>query len=61
MFKRLDNLRIQAAEDARRMFLPQETIDMIQNSRATFESLRRYYTGEVDTTPDLRGPTRDEG
>jgi len=60
LFVRLDNLRIQAAEDARRMFLAQETIDRIQNSRATFEAMRRYFTGETDTRPGLRGPTRGD-
>jgi len=60
IFKRIDELRRDADEEARRLFLPKATIDSIQASRATLEELRLYYTGTVDDRPDLVGPSKDK-
>jgi hypothetical protein len=59
VFERLDLLRLRAAEDARRMFLPKATIDMMQRARGHLEAMRAYYTGEEDPRPGLVGPTRE--
>lgn len=60
IFRRIDELRRSAAEDARRMFLPQETLDMIQAARAVLEELRSYYGAAPDPRADLHGPSKDD-
>jgi predicted RNase H-like nuclease (RuvC/YqgF family) len=59
-FERIDELRRDADEDARRLFLAKATIDKIQANRAELEQLRLYYTGKVDETPSLVGPSKGE-
>jgi hypothetical protein len=60
VFQRLDELQRDAAEEARRMFLPKATIDELQSLRAAIEQLRLYYEGRIDTRPELVGPTKDD-
>ena len=59
-FERIDELRRDADEDARRLFLAKASIDKIQANRAELEQLRLYYTGKVDETPSLAGPSKGE-
>jgi hypothetical protein len=59
-FERIDELRRDADEDARRLFLAKATIEKIQANRAELEDLRLYYTGKVDETPSLAGPSKDD-
>jgi len=59
-FQRIDELQRDTAEEARRLFLPKETIDDLQDSRKLVEELRVFYTGEKDTRPGLVGPRRSE-
>ena len=60
IFRRIDEVRRVVAADARRMFLPQETIDQIQAARAVLEELRSYYGQPPDTRPALHGPRSSE-
>jgi hypothetical protein len=60
IFARIDELRRDADEDARRLFLAKATIDKIQANRAELEDLRLYFTGKVDETPSLVGPSKSE-
>lgn len=60
IFRRIDELRRSAAEDARRMFLPKATLDQIQASRGALEELRVFYGGPADDRDDLHGPSSDD-
>ena len=59
-FRRIDQMRRDAAEQLRRMFLSESILDQVKEGRAMLEQLRLYYTGEVDTRPGLVGPSRSE-
>lgn len=59
-FRRIDQTRRDAGQRLRKMFLTQENIDRVKAGRELVEQLRLYYTGEVDTSPGLVGPSRSE-
>lgn len=59
-FKRIDELRRDADEEARRLFLAKATIEKIKANRAELEELRLYYTGKVDERPSLEGPSKGD-
>ena len=59
-FKRVDEIHRNTAEELRRLFLSEANLARVKKERALLEELRLYYTGEVDTRPDLVGPKRDE-
>ena len=60
IFKRIDEIRRDTAEELRRMFLTRKNLDQIEAGRAKLEELRLFYTGQVDTRPDLAGPKDSE-
>jgi hypothetical protein len=43
IFRRIDELRRDAADDARRMFVPEGTTQKMEAARAVLEKLRPYY------------------
>jgi hypothetical protein len=61
LFRRIDEIHRDAAEELRRMFLSEANIERVKEGRALLEALRLYYTGTVDTRPDLVGPKKGEG
>lgn len=61
LFRRIDEIHRDAAEELRRMFLSEANLERVKQGRALLEELRLYYTGEVDTRPDLVGPKKGEG
>ncbi len=61
IFRRIDQIHRDAAEELRRMFLSEENLDRVKRGRAMLEELRLYYTGKPDLRPDLVGPKRGEG
>jgi hypothetical protein len=60
VFRRLNEVRLNLAEEARRMFLPRSQLDTMKSARAMLEDMRFFYTGEKDETPDLVGPKKDD-
>jgi hypothetical protein len=60
LFRRIDKMHRDAAEELRRMFLSEANLDRVKKSRALLEELRLFYTGETDTRPDLVGPKKDD-
>lgn len=61
LFRRIDEMHRDAAEELRRMFLTEANLERVKQGRAMLEELRLYYTGKVDSRPDLVGPKKDEG
>jgi hypothetical protein len=59
-FRRIDEIHRDAAEELRRMFLTEANLERVKEGRALLEELRLYYTGRVDTRPDLVGPKKTE-
>ncbi len=47
IFERIEEVRVRAAQDARRMFLPVQTMDQIKAARGVLEKIRPFY----DTKP----------
>ena len=47
IFERIEEMRVRAAQDARRMFLPVQTMDKIKAARGVLEKIRPFY----DTKP----------
>ncbi len=60
LFRRVDQLRLDSAEQLRRMFLPQAAIEHIRAARALLDQIRPYYGLPADARPDLHGPSGDE-
>ena len=58
-FERADELSRDLAEEARRLFLPEEQIEQIKADRVAMQQIRLYYTGVELDQPSLVGPTRD--
>ena len=61
LYRRIEELSRDAAEEARRMFLPQRTIDEIQKAEDLTNRLRVAYRGAPDPRPTLVGPSKGEG
>lgn len=61
LFRRIDETHRDAAEELRRMFLSEANLERVKEGRALLEQLRLYYTGTIDTRPDLVGPKKGEG
>lgn len=59
-FRRIDEIHRNTSEELRRMFLTEANLERVKQGRALLEELRLYYTGKVDTRPDLVGPKKDD-
>ncbi len=59
-FRRTEELLRDTSEDARRMYLPKDTLDRIQALSQTVDELAFLYTGRSDGRSPLHGPTKDE-
>ena len=57
IFERIEEMRIRAAEQARRMFLPEQTMDKIKAARGVLEKIRPYYDAKPPTDKGLSGVT----
>ena len=60
LFRRVDQLRLDSAEQLRRMFLPQAVIEHIMAARALLDQIRSYYGLPTDARPDLQERSSDE-
>ena len=49
LFRRIDEIHRDAAEELRRMFLSEANLARVKEGRALLEELRLYYTGTVDS------------
>jgi hypothetical protein len=63
VFERLDLLRRDAAEEARRLFMTKPLMDRIETARGVLEELRPYYQGPGQAPPSVldREQPRSEG
>ena len=57
IFERIDVMRVKAAEEARRMFLPVQTTDKIKAARGVLEKIRPYYDAKPPTDLGVPGAT----
>ncbi len=57
IFERIEEMRVRAAEEARRMFLPVQTMDKIKAARGVLEKIRPYYDAKPPTDLGVPGAT----
>jgi hypothetical protein len=57
IFERIEETRVRAAQEARRMFLPVQTMDQMKAARAVLEKIRLYYDAKPPTDSGVRGVT----
>ncbi len=55
IFERIEEMRVRAAQDARRMFLPVQTMDQIKAARGVLEKIRPYYDAKPPTDLGVPG------
>ena len=55
IFERLEEMRVKAAAEARRMFLPVQTMDKIKAARGVLEKIRPYYDAKPPTDLGVPG------
>ena len=57
IFERIQQMRVKAAEEARRMFLPVQTMDKIKAARGVLQKIRLYYDVKPPTDAGVFGAT----
>jgi hypothetical protein len=57
IFERIEEMRVRAAEEARRLFLPESTLDKIKAARGVLEKIRTFYDAKPPTDRGLLGVT----
>ena len=57
IFERIEQMRVKAAEEARRMFLPVQTADKMKAARGVIEKIRPYYDAKQPTDMGVPGVT----
>jgi hypothetical protein len=57
IFERIEELRVRAAQEGRRLFLPEGTMTKIRNARGVLEKIRPYYDAKPPTDPGIPGST----